>query len=211
MEIVLYTSERGKPPFLAVLASFGDVAVRGHESAPNHGSADLVVLDLRFRPAWREELLSSWGSETPRPPVVAILEPRQLAELTPDLPFDDFLVQGCCEEEARARIARVVARLGEVNRLPGLSIDAEKYEVRVDGVPVELTYKEFELLRYLSTHPGKVLTREALLREVWGYDYFGGSRTVDVHIRRIRSKIEKGGRTYIKTVRGVGYLFDPEG
>lgn len=211
MEISLYTTVRDNPPFLAVLTRFGDVSVRSLEGVAEHGFADLVVLDLRFCPGWREELLSSWGREMPRPPLVAILEPGQLAELTPDLPLDDFLVQGCCEDEALARISRIVASLGEINRVPGLVIDAERYEVRVDGIPVDLTYKEFELLRYLSTHPGKVLTREALLREVWGYDYFGGSRTVDVHIRRIRSKIEKGGRTYIKTVRGVGYLFDPEG
>jgi DNA-binding response OmpR family regulator len=79
----------------------------------------------------------------------------------------------------------------------------------LDGSPVELTYKEFELLRFLASRPGKVFTREVLLRQVWGYDYFGGARTVDVHIRRIRSKIERGGRTYIRTVRGVGYVFEP--
>ncbi|MBI4340972.1 MAG: winged helix-turn-helix transcriptional regulator [Candidatus Omnitrophica bacterium] len=88
-----------------------------------------------------------------------------------------------------------------------LVIDFERYEVHVKGEPVDLTYKEFELLKFLATHPGKVFTREALLDKVWGYDYYGGTRTVDVHIRRLRSKIESRGATYIDTVRNVGYKF----
>jgi DNA-binding response OmpR family regulator len=74
-------------------------------------------------------------------------------------------------------------------------------------VPVDLTYKEFELLKFLATQPGKVFTREALLDKVWGYDFYGGTRTVDVHIRRLRSKLEAGDQVYIETVRHVGYKF----
>ena len=88
-----------------------------------------------------------------------------------------------------------------------ISIDFERYEVHVHGEPIDLTYKEFELLKFLAMHPGKVFTREALLDKVWGYDYYGGTRTVDVHIRRLRSKIETGGAAYIDTVRNVGYKF----
>lgn len=91
--------------------------------------------------------------------------------------------------------------------LGGLVINFERYEVHVHGEPVDLTYKEFELLKFLATHQGKVFTREALLDKVWGYDFFGGTRTVDVHIRRLRSKIEVGGATYIETIRNVGYKF----
>ena len=72
-----------------------------------------------------------------------------------------------------------------------------------------MTFKEYELLRFLATHPNHVYSREALLNKVWGYDYFGGARTVDVHIRRIRSKIERGGHVFIETVRSVGYRFRP--
>ena len=89
----------------------------------------------------------------------------------------------------------------------GLVIDFERYEVHVHGAPVDLTYKEFELLRFLASHPGKPFTREVLLDKVWGYDYYGGTRTVDVHIRRLRSKIERGGAVYIDTIRNVGYKF----
>ena len=77
----------------------------------------------------------------------------------------------------------------------------------VGGSPVELTFKEYELLRFLATQPDRVFTREALLDKVWGYDFYGGARTVDVHIRRLRSKLEIGGHTFIETVRSVGYRF----
>ena len=88
-----------------------------------------------------------------------------------------------------------------------LTIDLSTYEVTVDGKLVDLTFKEYELLRYLATHLGRVYSRRELLSRVWGEDYYGGSRTVDVHIRRIRSKIETGGKVYIQTVHGVGYRF----
>ncbi len=91
--------------------------------------------------------------------------------------------------------------------LGGLVVDFERYDVHVKGEPVDLTYKEFELLKFLITHPGKAFTREALLDKVWGYDFYGGTRTVDVHIRRLRAKIEVGGATYIETIRHVGYKF----
>ncbi|MBI3087283.1 MAG: winged helix-turn-helix transcriptional regulator [Candidatus Omnitrophica bacterium] len=88
-----------------------------------------------------------------------------------------------------------------------LAMDFERYEVHVRGEPVDLTYKEFELLKFLATHPGRVFSREALLDKVWGYDYYGGTRTVDVHVRRLRAKLETGRRVYIQTVRNVGYKF----
>jgi len=88
-----------------------------------------------------------------------------------------------------------------------LTIDLSTYEVTVGGRLVDLTFKEYELLRYLATHRGRVYSRRELLSRVWGEDYYGGSRTVDVHIRRIRSKIETGGKVYIQTVHGVGYRF----
>ena len=95
----------------------------------------------------------------------------------------------------------------DVIRQGALAIDTAGYRVFVDGTLVELTFKEYELVRFLATHPNRVYTRETLLDKVWGYDYFGGARTVDVHIRRIRSKIEVGGHTFIETVRSVGYCF----
>jgi DNA-binding response OmpR family regulator len=88
-----------------------------------------------------------------------------------------------------------------------LVIDLANCEVRVGGKVVELTFKEYELLKFLAKDRGRVFTREALLHKVWGYDYFGGDRTVDVHVRRLRSKIEDSGQTFIETVRNIGYRF----
>jgi DNA-binding response OmpR family regulator len=94
-----------------------------------------------------------------------------------------------------------------VLRKDDLVLDLANYKVFVAEQPVSLTFKEFELLRFLMTNRGKVFTREALLNRVWGYEYFGGARTVDVHIRRLRAKIETGTTVYIETVRNVGYRF----
>ena len=125
---------------------------------------------------------------------------------------DDYLTLPVSVKRLTERIKFLMWKLNKVEiknglKLGELAIDFERYEVRVPGEPVELTYKEFELLKFLARQPGRVFTREALLDKVWGYDYYGGTRTVDVHIRRLRSKIEAGGTTYIETVRHVGYKF----
>ncbi len=127
--------------------------------------------------------------------------------------MEDWVVQGASPAELRSRVRMAMRRQGLLEQLHAilledLVIDQDRYEVRVKGIPVELTYKEFELLRFLASNPGRVFSREVLLDRVWGYDYYGGTRTVDVHIRRIRSKIETGAREYIKTVRGAGYMFE---
>jgi DNA-binding response OmpR family regulator len=90
-------------------------------------------------------------------------------------------------------------------RLGPLVLDVDSYSVTVAGRPLDLTYKEFELLRFLAEHPGRVFTRPALLREVWGFDFYGGTRTVDVHVRRLRAKLGPEHEGLIETVRGVGY------
>ena len=101
--------------------------------------------------------------------------------------------------------ARRAGRGLMVNR--GLRVNEDRYEISLDDKPLDLTFREYELLKYLMAHPGRTFTRESLLAQVWGEDYLGGTRTVDVHIRRLRMKIETDGRAYIKTVRSVGYRF----
>ncbi|MBI2881239.1 MAG: response regulator transcription factor [Candidatus Tectomicrobia bacterium] len=96
---------------------------------------------------------------------------------------------------------------GRRKRRAGLELDEERYEISLDGEPLSLTFREYELLKYLMTHPGRTFTREHLLTRVWGEDYLGGTRTVDVHVRRLRMKVEAGGRACIRTVRSVGYKF----
>ncbi len=143
--------------------------------------------------------------------VMVLLSPSQLSLLGPSVQVDDFAITPVNEEELRTRMSRLIwartgAEDGSVIRHGTLLIDLDRYKVTVDGEVVDLTYKEYELLRFLASNPGKPFTREALLNQVWGYDYYGGSRTVDVHVRRIRSKIEQR-EQFIDTVRNVGYRF----
>jgi DNA-binding response OmpR family regulator len=126
------------------------------------------------------------------------------------LEVDDFIVQPFGNRELTLRIKRLVQKgegQNEIIRKGNLRFDLDNCEVRVAGKTIELTFKEYELLKFLIREPGRVFTRETLLNRVWGYDYFGGDRTVDVHVRRLRSKIETTEETYIETVRNIGYRF----
>jgi two-component system alkaline phosphatase synthesis response regulator PhoP len=143
--------------------------------------------------------------------VIAIADPHDLGSVGPGVKVDDFVVAPVDEQELRQRLSRIVwdrtgVGEGSVIQHGSLIIDLERYKVTVGDDVVDLTYKEYELLRFLASNPGKPFTREALLNQVWGYDYYGGSRTVDVHVRRIRSKIERR-ELFIETVRNVGYRF----
>jgi len=143
--------------------------------------------------------------------VVAIAAPEAFALVSAAPTLSDFVSAPIDEAELRLRVSRLLAGNGDgedssVLRCGGLEIDTERYKVTVQGDVVDLTYKEYELLRFLASNPGKPFTREALLNQVWGYDYYGGSRTVDVHVRRIRAKIERD-EPFVETVRNVGYRF----
>ena len=143
--------------------------------------------------------------------VIAVSGREHFSLVGPSVPVADVVAPPLDPDEVRLRLSRLlwttdVAGDGHRVRRGGLAIDMERYQVSVDGEVVDLTYKEYELLCFLATNPGKAYTREALLNRVWGYDYYGGSRTVDVHVRRIRSKIERG-EPFIETVRNVGYRF----
>ncbi len=147
-------------------------------------------------------------------PALAFVTEQDLSNYDAALGFDDFIVQPYRPLELIARVRQLLWRSGrssaeapEVIRCGDLTIDLAKYEVYVGGRPVELTYKEYELLKFLAANAEKVFTREMLLNRVWGYDYYGGARTVDVHVRRLRSKIEDADHIYIETVRNVGYRF----
>jgi two-component system alkaline phosphatase synthesis response regulator PhoP len=138
---------------------------------------------------------------------------EEVARLDPVSGLDDFVVLPATAEEL---LARVRLLLWKTHRVDGsdlmaagdLVIDQANYSVSVGGQPLDLTYKEYELLRFLVSHRGRVFTREALLNQVWGYDYFGGTRTVDVHIRRIRAKLGPEREDMVETVRNVGYRFN---
>jgi DNA-binding response OmpR family regulator len=141
---------------------------------------------------------------------LAIVRRDQVAQLDVDLPIDDFVVAPAPADEAIARIQRSLRRRSPAEdahllHCGDLTIDQASYKVYAGSRPIELTFKEYELLRFLALNPDKVHSRETLLNRVWGYDFYGGARTVDVHIRRLRSKIEDSSHSLIETVRNVGY------
>ena len=151
----------------------------------------------------------SFGKELP---LIALIRPEQLRELASASGLEDFLILPAEPEMVEARIRFVLGRLnqpvpGAGKQFGALEIHVDRYEVLLKGEPLELTYKEFELLKFLATHPGRVYSRDQLLNQVWGYNFIGGTRTVDVHVRRLRSKLGPKYASLIDTVRNVGYKF----
>jgi DNA-binding response OmpR family regulator len=149
-------------------------------------------------------------------PVLLVTTEGGLSAVTAEWGVDDVVLDtaGPAEVESRLRLAigRLASRNGtedEVTeiRRGDVTIDEATYTARVKGRVLDLTYKEFELLKFLAQHPGRVFSRAQLLQEVWGYDYYGGTRTVDVHVRRLRAKLGSDHEMLIGTVRNVGYRF----
>ncbi len=147
-------------------------------------------------------------------PVIAVLTEGGLVALSAQWSVDDLILDtsGPAELDARLRFAVERRAAATTSRLEHvtvgeLSIDEATYSARLQGRALDLTYKEFELLKFLAQHPGRVFTRAHLVQEVWGYDYFGGTRTVDVHVRRLRAKLGPEHESMIGTVRNVGYKF----
>ncbi|HRD10212.1 MAG TPA: response regulator transcription factor, partial [Candidatus Nanopelagicaceae bacterium] len=151
-------------------------------------------------------------------PLILITTEGGLSATNADWGFDDVILDtaGPAEVDARIRVAigkiqalRIAAdpTSGEI-KSGDVVIDEKTYTAKIKGRSLDLTYKEFELLKYMAQHPGRVFTRSQLLQEIWGYDYFGGTRTVDVHIRRLRSKLGTEFEAIIGTVRNVGYRFN---
>ena len=145
-------------------------------------------------------------------PVLGVAPANRLDGYVTNPSLDDFIVHPYNPQELVKRMDRVLARSrepesNEVVKTGDLVIDIGKYEISLGGRRVILTYKEYQLLVLLATNQGRVYTRDELLQQVWGYDYFGGTRTVDVHIRRLRSKIESANHSFIETIWNVGYRF----
>lgn len=145
-------------------------------------------------------------------PLLLVLTEGGMAAVSASWAVDDVIIDSAApaEVEARIRLALTRATGGDEQthteiQAAGVVIDEDSYTVRVHGKALNLTYKEFELLKYLAQHPGRVFTRAQLLNEVWGYDYYGGTRTVDVHVRRLRAKLGSDHESLISTVRNVGY------
>jgi len=179
-----------------------------------HSPGDVILIDARRELAAARSftrILAALGRETP---VLAVFTEGGLIALSADWTIDDVLLDtaGPAELDARLRLAverhaRFADPTPEHVQIGDLVIDETTYTARLSGRALDLTYKEFELLKFLAQHAGRVFTRSHLVQEVWGYDYFGGTRTVDVHVRRLRAKLGSEHEALIGTVRNVGYKF----
>lgn len=195
-------------------AEAGSLLASGSEPTPK--PTDVVLVDARGELAATRDLcrlLSTTGLDCP---LIGVFTEGGVAAVNTDWHVDDFLLTsaGPAEVEARLRLSvgQNDARIDDPDeiRRGELVIDEATYIARLRNRILDLTFKEFELLKFLAQHPGRVFTRVQLLQEVWGYDYFGGTRTVDVHVRRLRAKLGAEHESLIGTVRNVGYRFTPD-
>ena len=175
---------------------------------------DVVLVDARRDLVRARELIQQVSAAGV--PVIAIISEGAWAAVSPDWGADDVLLPAAGPGEVEARLRLAAGRAAVQPAVPAeevrsgeLVIDEATYSAKIRGVALDLTFKEFELLKFLAQHPRRVFTRSQLLQEVWGYDYFGGTRTVDVHVRRLRAKLGTENEALIGTVRNVGYKFVP--
>lgn len=173
--------------------------------------ADVIIVDARADLASAKSLCKILTTTGAGSPIIVVLTEGGLTAVNAEWGIDDVLLDTAGPAEVDARLRLAIGRQSRdegssMIRASGVTIDEASYSAKVHGRTLDLTFKEFELLRFLATHPSRVFTREQLLSEVWGYDYFGGTRTVDVHVRRLRAKLGDM-ESLIGTVRNVGYRF----
>jgi DNA-binding response OmpR family regulator len=180
------------------------------ETEPEEGWAALIV-ELGEEPAPSLALSRRAGEEIDVP-VLVVASRAHTAALPDGREYRDFILSPIDPDELSLRLRRIAARPAgaapeETADFKDLTLDLATYQATLAGSPLDLTYMEYELLSFFVTHPGRVWSREQLLERVWGYDYFGGARTVDVHVRRLRAKLGEERASWIATVRSVGYRF----
>ena len=216
MDLLLLTADPDRDavlPALTLLAHSVRAVAPEVPALLDAGPCDIALVDARTDLAGARSLCRLLGGATVNVPVVAVLTEGGLVAVNPEWGLDDVLLSATGPAELDARLRLLVGRFLRANAedssslvtLGELVIDEDTYSARLRGKPLDLTYKEFELLKYLAQHAGRVFTRAQLLHEVWGYDFFGGTRTVDVHVRRLRAKLGADQEALIGTVRNVGY------
>ena len=170
--------------------------------------ADLLVVELGDHPMRRIRELNRIRDDIGLP-VLVVVHPDQLALIEKASGITDFVVEPLDHEELRLRVTRLASGESpdELIVFKDLELNPLTYQAALSGEPLDLTFMEYELLRFLANNPVRVWSRAQLLSKVWGYDYYGGARTVDVHVRRLRSKLGEERASWITTVRSVGYRF----
>lgn len=216
MAIVLCISPDAQNP-LSALDALGHQLVQisfdpqALSDAPRH---DVVVLDCRHNLMGAKSVARILQAAGWSKPLMLVASESVLAAISADWALQDFVLESASLGEVDARIRILLDSPGHgavpMTEVTGLVIDLDSFTAKVSGRTLDLTFKEFELLRHLNENPGRVFSREQLLSEVWGYDYFGGTRTVDVHVRRLRAKLGEF-ESLIGTVRNVGYRLNPDG
>ena len=218
MSVLLMLTSARDPQSVLPALTFLAHAVRGAAPEPmallDAPAADVLVVDARDDLAAAKSLCRLLRATGIATPLLAVVTEGGLAAVNGDWGVDDVVLTGAGPAEVDARVRLALGRSApsapdadEVIRTGDLSIDEATYQARIKGRPLDLTFKEFELLKFLAQHPGRVFTRAQLLQEVWGYDYYGGTRTVDVHVRRLRAKLGPEHEALVGTVRNVGYKF----
>ncbi|MFV0320149.1 MAG: DNA-binding response regulator [Microbacterium sp.] len=213
--ILVLSSATPQAPALPALDLLGHT-VRQIPAEPaalvNAPSADLIFVDGRGDLVAVRSLCRILTTTGLSAPLLLIVGEGGFAAVNAEWGIDDVVLATAGPAEVDARVRLAIDRPG-VDQVPtriqtsGITIDEASYSAKANGRPLDLTYKEFQLLHFLATHPSRVFTREQLVSEVWGYDYFGGTRTVDVHVRRLRAKLGDQ-EQLIGTVRNVGYRFN---
>lgn len=193
------------------------LGVEVHVATPDSPAAahvfDLLVLDADGVRPDRVDAMAKWLESRGGAPMLLVVDEEDIAEMRlPSRVRSDFICSGAGDAELEVRARQLLGEceavpVDEVLTVDNLTINLATYQVSLDGEPVDLTLMEYSLLSFLATHPNRAYSREVLLHRVWGFEYCGGTRTVDVHIRRIRSKVGPLIAAHITTVRGVGYLF----
>jgi DNA-binding response OmpR family regulator len=215
LELVLLTNEphpESVLPALSVLAHRVETVRPEAISLAKLAKADVVIVDARSDLAVARRFCTAVRAADTSIGLVVVISEGGLVALNPEWGVDEMLLPGCGPTEIEARLRLLISRRSDkANRantmitLGELVIDEATYTARLRDAPIELTYLEFELLKYLAQHPGRVFSRLQLLDKVWGYHYAGGTRTVDVHVRRLRAKLGADHESLIGTVRNVGY------
>jgi DNA-binding response OmpR family regulator len=219
--VLLLTSARESSadvlPSLSLLPHTVRIAPAAAEQvAASKPVPDAVLIDARRDLVHARRVLRAVRSASIQLPVIVIVTDGGWAASSADWGADDFLLHSAGPGEVEARLRLAIGRTAQAaQQLPNeirsgeLVVNEATYSARMNGRALDLTFKEFELLKFLAQQPGRVFTRAQLLQEVWGYDYFGGTRTVDVHVRRLRAKLGTDNEELIGTVRNVGYRFVP--
>ena len=211
---IAFLTDRSPDEALPALSSLGldvkavPLAADSLAHLPDLGPS-VVMADAEENPGQAFQLLTALRMSGAKLPVVVVVSRTELERFSWHDVADDFVHSGGSSAELKVRLAMLDRRTGGAGeatlRLGPLSLNTDTYQVMVSGRVMDCTYKEFELLRFLVQHPGRVFTRGDLLQEVWGYNFYGGTRTVDVHVRRLRAKLGPEHEGLIQTIRGVGY------